>query len=62
MRFSLMNTYINPFVPNAPFLNPPEISENRQGVEKGCVRNEWVSFSIKDQNRHPIETDWFLCI
>ena len=39
---------INPFVPNAPFLYPLKTSENLtvflcfQGVEKGCIENEWV--------------------
>ena len=38
----------NPFVPNASFLYPLNTSENRkvfwciQGVEKGCIGNEWV--------------------
>ena len=41
--------YNNPFVPNAHFLYPLKTSENRkifwcfQGVEKGCIGNEWVS-------------------
>ena len=41
----------NPFVPNAPFLYPLKSSENRkvfwcfQGVEKGCIRNEWVKWN-----------------
>ena len=38
----------DPFVPNAPFLYPLKTSENLtvfcfQGVEKGCIRNEWVN-------------------
>ena len=39
---------VNPFVPNAPFLCPLEISENLtvfwcfQGVEKGCIGNKCV--------------------
>ena len=38
--------FINPFVPNASFLYPLKSSENRkilyfQGVEKGCIGNEW---------------------
>ena len=45
---------INPFVPNALFFYPLKTSENRrvfgcfQGVEKGCLGNEWVNsvFSI----------------
>ena len=42
------NVFINSFVPNAPFLNPLK-TENRkffrcfQGVEKGCIENEWVN-------------------
>ena len=38
----------NLFVPNAPFLYPLKMSENRkvfgcfQGVEKGCIGNECV--------------------
>ena len=41
---------INPFVPNGPLLYPLKTSENRQvfwyfqGVEKGCIGNEWVKF------------------
>ena len=40
---------INPFAPNALFLFPLKTSENRkvfrcfQGVEKGCIGNEWVN-------------------
>ena len=39
---------VNPFVPNAPFLYPLKISENRkvfccfQEVEKRCIENKWV--------------------
>ena len=39
---------VNPFVPNAPFLYPLKTLEYLtvfwcfQGVEKGCVGNEWV--------------------
>ena len=42
----------NPFVPNAPFLYPLKTLENRkvfwcfQGVEKGCMKNEWVMLII----------------
>ena len=42
------NYFFNPFVPNAPFLYPLK-TENRkifwcfQGVEKGCIGNEWVN-------------------
>ena len=41
---------LNPFVPNVPVLCPLKTSENRkvfscfQGVEKGCIGNEWVKF------------------
>ena len=41
--------YINPFVPNAPFLYPLKISENRkvfwyfQGVEEGCIWSKRVN-------------------
>ena len=40
--------YLNPFVPNAPFMYPLKTSENRkgywclQGVQKGCIGNKWV--------------------
>ena len=43
---------INPFVPNAPFLYPSKTSENLtvfwcfQGVEKGCIGNEWVNVTF----------------
>ena len=42
-----------PFVPNAPFLYPLKISENLavfcccQGVEKGCIGNNWVNSVIR---------------
>ena len=42
---------INPFVPNAPFLYNLKASENLtdflcfQGVEKGCIENEWVNWA-----------------
>ena len=45
---------INPFVSNAPFLYPLKTSRNVtvfwccQGVEKGCIGNEWV----KDEKFH----------
>ena len=41
--------WLNPFVPNTPFLYPIKISENLaffwcfQGVEKGCIGNKWVN-------------------
>ena len=45
---------INPFVPNAPFLYILKTSENRffwcfQGVEKGCIGNEWVKLVISNK-------------
>ena len=33
---------LNPFVTNAPFLYHLKTSENRKGVEKGCIGNKWV--------------------
>ena len=51
INFSLCgicNININPFVLNAPFLYPLKTSENLtafwcfQGIEKGCIGNEWV--------------------
>ena len=45
--------YLDPFVPNAPFLYPLKTSENLkvfcsfQGVGKGYIGNEWVkSFQV----------------
>ena len=45
------HNYVNPFVPNAPFLCPLKTSENLtvfcfQGVEKGCAGNEWVNMIL----------------
>ena len=37
----ILSVYFNPFVPNAPFLYPLKICF--QGVEKGCIGNEWVN-------------------
>ena len=39
---------VNQLAPNAPFLYPLNTSENLtvfcfQGVQKGCIGNEWVS-------------------
>ena len=40
--------WVNPLVPNAPFLYPLKTSENLsvfwcfQGVKKGCIGKEWV--------------------
>ena len=45
--------YVNPFVPNAPFLYPQKTLENHtvfpyfQVVEKGCIGNEWVKEKLK---------------
>ena len=42
---------LNSFVPNVPFLYPMKTSEKHkvfwffQGVEKGCIGNEWVNAS-----------------
>ena len=51
----------NPFVPNAPFLDPPKTPENQNenrihGVEKGCIGNEWVKVTIKAPQRRQIKT------
>ena len=35
-------TIFNQFVPSAPFLYPLKTSENRKGVQKGCIGNKWV--------------------
>ena len=41
--------FFNTFIPNAPFPYPLKTSENRkiflcfQGVEEGCIGNEWVN-------------------
>ena len=46
----------NPFVPNAPFFYPLKTSENRkvfwyfQGVEIGCIGNEWMKQNCKIAN------------
>ena len=48
MVLYFINSLFSPFVPNAPFLYPLKTSENLavfwcfQGVEKGCIVNEWV--------------------
>ena len=50
--------YINPFVPNAPLLHPLKTSENRkvfwcfQGVEKGCIGNEWIERFLMISNNY----------
>ena len=41
-----LNSVVNPFAPNAPFLYPLKTSENHkgfQGLEKGYIGNEWVN-------------------
>ena len=51
---------LKPFVYNAPFLYPLKASENLkvfwcfQGVEKGCIGNEWVNeeYLIKNKEDH----------
>ena len=49
LSISILHFLFNPFVPNAPFLNPLEIPENCkvfycfQKVEKGCTGNKWVN-------------------
>ena len=47
---NLARIYINPFVPNVPFLYLKKTSENRkffcsQGAEKWYIGNEWVKHS-----------------
>ena len=37
---------INPFVPNAPFFYPLKTTRGFQGVEKACMGNEWVNYSV----------------
>ena len=47
-KIVLINCYLNPFVPNAPFFYSLKTSENlmvfwcSQGLEKGCIGKEWV--------------------
>ena len=58
----------NPFVPDAPFFYPLKTSENRkvfwcfQGVEKGCIGNEWVNRNIWSHRKqyHPRYYDKYL--
>ena len=46
--WSLIHEKVNPFFPSAPFLYPLKTSEKLkilwcfQGVENGCIGNEWV--------------------
>ena len=42
-RICFSSFYLNPFIPNVPFLYPLKTSENRKGVENGCIRNKWVN-------------------
>ena len=52
VRLWLWPLWFNPFVPNAPFLYPLKISENRkvlrcfQGVEKRCIGKKWLNAPI----------------
>ena len=56
----------NPFVAKAPFLYPLKTSENRkvfwylQGIEKGCIANEWVKIWECWHKNHAIyqNTKW----
>ena len=47
-----LNVILNPFVPNAPFLYLLKTLGNRkafwcfQGVDKGCIGNEWVDNAV----------------
>ena len=52
-------SYLNPFVPSAPFLYLLKTSEKRkifwcfQGVEERCIWKEWVKMMIKtNRNIH----------
>ena len=46
-------TIINPFIPKTPFLYHLKTSDNLtifwcfQGVEKGCIGNEWVNIFVR---------------
>ena len=44
-----VNSFFNPFVPNAPFLYPLKTSKNRnvfcfQEIEKWCIGNKWIKY------------------
>ena len=59
--------FINPFVPNLPFLYPLKTSENRIGVEKGYTGNEWVNERAKHEKNEKVmvssstrQVFWFL--
>ena len=45
--------YLNPFVPNAPFLYPLKTS----GIEKGCIGNEWLKKVWKAHHKRYILAD-----
>ena len=65
-------SFLNPFVPNAPFVYPLKTSENHKvfwcfhGVEKRCIGNEWVNltaeryFNIYFQSEAYSESLWLL--
>ena len=52
-----MSYFIKLFVPTASFLYPLKTSENlmvfwsSEGVENGCIGNEWVKFKYQDFDR-----------
>ena len=49
--------FINPFVPNSPFLYPLKTSENLtvfwcfKGAEKGCIREKWVHYINNERKK-----------
>ena len=51
-HYCTFKTQINPFVPNAPFLCHLKTLKNLtvfwcfQGIEKGCIGNEWVKIAF----------------
>ena len=53
-----LHTFFNPFFPKAPFFYPLKTSENRkvfwcfQGVEKGCIGNEWVKIKVTNSETY----------
>ena len=47
---------LNPFILNAPALSlSPENIRKPQGVEKGCIGNEWVKEHLDSGNNLKIE-------
>ena len=42
----MLQTTVNPFVPNVPFFYPLNTSENLTGVEEGYIWNEWVNAKV----------------